>query len=81
MTDEQLFKGQSLKSNIEDIQSQIKLWENAVSVVEIKLNYNDGDRYRTTEVRYSNGFDELKELTLRNLKNRLERLEKEYREL
>lgn len=81
MTDEQLFKGQSLKLNIEDIQSQIKLWENAVSVVEIKLNYNDGDRYRTTEVRYSNGFDELKELTLRNLKNRLEGLEKEYREL
>ena len=81
MTDEQLKQGQVLKADIDNIHSQISLWEKARSVVSISLNYIDGDYYRTTETHYDGSFSELKELTLRQLKNRLEELEKEYAEL
>lgn len=81
MTDEQLKQGQMLKSDIDNIHSQLSLWEKARSVVSISLNYIDGDRYRTTETSYRVNFSELKEWTLQQLKNRLEELEKEYAEL
>lgn len=81
MTDEQLKQGGMLKSDIDNIHSQIRLWEQARSVASISLNYIDGDRYRTTETHCNVNFSELKGLILRQLKNRLEELEKEYAEL
>lgn len=81
MTDEQLKRGEELKYSIDDIHSQISLWEKARSVASIRLNYVDDEYYRTTETHYSGSFIELKESTLRQLKNRLEELEKEYAEL
>lgn len=81
MTDKQLKQGQMLKSKIDDIHSQLSLWEKARSVASISLNYIDGDYYRTTDTRYDGNFSGFKELILRQLKNRLEELEKEYAEL
>lgn len=81
MTDKQLEQGQRLKSKIDNIHSQLSLWEKARSVASISLNYIDGDYYRTTDTHYDGNFSVLKELILRQLRNRLEELEKEYAEL
>ena len=81
MNNEQLKRGQELKYAIDDIHDQISLWEKACSVASIRLNYVDDEYYRTTETPYRGSFSELKESTLRQLKNRLEELEKEYAEL
>lgn len=86
MTDEQLTKGQALKSKIDRLKSKIQYWEKAECITEIHLQYQFRDGYlgenRTfTDTGVYVNFEVLKTLTLQTMKTKLEELEKEYREL
>ena len=86
MTDEQLTKGQALKSRIDRLKSKIQYWEKAECIIEIHLQYQFRDGYLgekrnfTDDAAYVN-FGVLKTLALQAMKTKLEELEKEYREL
>ena len=84
MTDEQLKKGQELKSKNARLKERIEYWEKATCIIEIHLQYPNAypseSRTFTDEGYYVN-FDVLKTLTLQSMRTELEKLEKEYREL
>lgn len=84
MTDEQLKKGQDLKSQIDELKGKIVYWEKAACITEIHLQYPHAypseSRTFTDEGKYVN-FDVIKTLTLQNMNTKLEELEKEYKEL
>lgn len=81
MTDEQLQKAQLLKSQIDSISHEIYIWEKAFRIQSIDLSYKEDDRYMSTTLSCLINFEGLKEFALRDLKRRLEELEKEYAEL
>lgn len=86
MTDEQLTKGQALKSKIDRLKSKIQCWEKAECIAEIHLQYQFRDGYLGEKKNFADdaayvNFGVLKTLTLQAMKTRLEELEKEYREL
>ena len=85
MTDEQLKKGQDLKSRIDSLKGKMMFWGKATSIDAIILRYPLGNgygdqAYEDRSCRFVN-FDALKTLTLQTMKTELEKLEKEYREL
>ena len=84
MNDEQLKRGQELKSEIDKLKESIEYWEKARGVTEIRLHffnaYPSETRFFTDEGDYIN-FKVLKTLTLQSMCEKLETLEKEYREL
>lgn len=84
MTDEQLTKGQALKSRIDRLKSKIQCWEKAECITEIHLQYTTAypseRRSVADDAAYVN-FGVLKTLALQAMKTKLEELEKEYREL
>lgn len=84
MTDEQLKKGADLKSRIDKLKERIEYWEEANGVTEICLHYPNAypseARFFSDEGDYIN-FGVLQPLTLQSMREGLEKLEKEYREL
>lgn len=84
MTDEQLKQGQELKAKIDRLKGNIEYWEKARGVTEIRLHYLNAypseTRFFTDEGDDIN-FEVLKALTLQSMREKLEKLEKEYREL
>ena len=84
MNDEQLKRGQELKSEIDKLKNEIEYWEKAECIVEIRMQYTTAypseSRSVADDGRYVN-FDVLKTLTLQSMRTELEKLEKEYREL
>ena len=84
MTDEQLKRGQELKSDIDRLKDRIEYWEKARGVTEIRLHYLNAYPSETrsfADEGYYINFEVLKTLTLQSMRDRLEKLEKEYRGL
>lgn len=81
MTDEILEKAQLLKSKIDFIQHEVKIWEQAYQVESLKLLYRENSRYLNAELSGGIDFRDLQEFMLEKLRTRLEELEKEYEKL
>lgn len=84
MTDEQLKKGQDLKTRIDRLKSRIESWEKGTKITEIRIQYPNiypsENRIFADDGAYVN-FGVFKTLALQSMHNRLEELEKEYAEL
>ena len=84
MTNEQLIKGQDLKSRIDRLKNKIEYWEKAEYITEIHLQYKTAypsDRRTVADDGAYVNFGVLKTLALQAMRTKLEELEKEYREL
>ena len=84
MTDEQLKRGQALKSRIDSLKDKIEYWEKGVEITEIHIQYPCAypaeNRTFADDGRYVD-FNVLKVLALQAMNKKLQELEKEYREL
>lgn len=84
MTDEQLKKGQVLKSRIDELRRKIENWEKAEEIYSIGLKYKTlypADIIHISDTGCYVNFEVLKTLTLQTMNKKLEELEKEYREV
>lgn len=84
MTEEQLNKGNRLKSSIDELRKRIAEWEKVEGIHGIELFYKvmypAGIHYVSDNGSFVN-FEVLKTLALNSMRQKLEELEKEYREL
>ena len=84
MTDEQLKKGQELRSKIARLKGKIENWEKGVEITEIRIQYPCAypaeNRTFADDGQYVD-FNVLKVLALQAMNKKLQELEKEYREL
>lgn len=84
MTDEQLKKGQELKSKITRLKKRVEYWECADGISEIDISYPEiypsGSNTFRDKGEYVD-FEVLRTLTLQSMRTELKKLEKEYREL
>lgn len=86
MTDEQLKRGEELKTQINRLRGKIDHWKKATGILEINLQFQYRDGYLEEKRNFVDGgefvnFDVFKTLALQTMKTKLEELEKEYREL